>query len=194
MRNIKLLQSISNCHMGISSMFSLDQLSGEYLDMIDKVFIPLLEGVGKDSGFVSAVSDRERNALVSFFIDFSERVYDEKSLSQKRRLEAGSIVDKFERHVVSYLCAVSMGKRDIAELARECPAYLDAMKLMMKKDSLVIKEIAETVEHGRREHVLLEKMTERLERERNIVEDIRKEEEYFRKVKENEKTAAGPEK
>lgn len=179
MSNAGMIQAISECHSGLTALYSLDLLSDEYVEMIDKVFLPLLEGVRKNSELSSAVSDFERDALVSFFIDFSDKVRGEKRLSAPRRLALEHIVEKFERHVVSFMCALARGKDGISEASMNCPSYADAMKVILKNNSTVLKELAETKANGQREHVLLKKIAESFERENLLKEEIARKGEYF---------------
>ncbi len=60
-----------------------------------------------------------------------------------------------------------------------CPSYADAMKVILKNNSTVLKELAETKANGQREHVLLKKIAESFERENLLKEEIARKGEYF---------------
>lgn len=175
----ELLEAIADCHGGIVDMLSLDFLSDEYVEMLDKVFIPLLEGV-KKGGMDSAVGEHERNALVSFFLDLSDKVDSESEMTHKRKMELETIIDKFERHVLSFFCAAAKNGKDIDVALMSHPSYLDAVKFILKrKQSRVIAELQETMKNGAKEHVILKKVLERIDSERNIKTEVARKKEYF---------------
>jgi len=176
--NEELLLAISSCHRNLAGLASLNYLSEEYVQMIDMVFLPLLESAGKD-GASPSVNSMERNALVSFFIDLLDRLGKERDLRPEKRLGLENATDKFERHVISFLCAAGKGEGGAEGVFKEFPSYLDAMRLMLRRQSRGITELRETELGGAGKYPVLEGIIRKLREDERVTETLAEKRRYF---------------
>lgn len=178
LKNCEMLRAITECHVGINFTPSLKLLSGEYIEMMDKIFLPLLEEPEKKTSGMPSLPREERSALVSFFIDLTFRLDSEKSLSDSRKEELTKLVERFERHVLSILYICTSGNAKGADNFL-CPAYFNAFQIMMERGSAILTEAGRTLQEGDRRKILIKKLISYFDGEEEIQKEIKARADFF---------------